>query len=74
MNSPAVSVVIPVYNPGEGIHKCIHMLRTQTLSNIEMLFVDDFGTDGSMDAVHKAAAEDSRIRILTNSENIGAGA
>ena len=74
MNSPAVSVVIPVYNPGEGIHKCIHMLRTQTLSNIEMLFVDDCGTDGSMDAVHKAAAEDSRIRILTNSENIGAGA
>ena len=74
MNSPAVSVVIPVYNPGEGIHKCIHMLRTQTLSNIEMLFVDDCGTDGSMDAVHKAAAEDSRIRILTNPENIGAGA
>ncbi len=74
MNSPAVSVVIPVYNPGEGIHKCIHMLRTQTLSNIEMLFVDDCGTDSSMDAVHKAAAEDSRIRILTNPENIGAGA
>lgn len=74
MNRPAVSVIIPVYNPGEGIKKCIHMLRTQTLSNIEMLFVDDCGTDRSMEDVRSAAAADDRIRILINPGNLGAGA
>lgn len=74
MSSPAISVIIPVYNPGEGIKKCIHMLQTQALSDIEMLFVDDCGTDSSMDVVREAAAVDTRIKILTNPENLGAGA
>ncbi len=73
-NGPAVSVIIPVYNPGEGIRKCIHMLRNQSLADIEMIFVDDCGTDGSMDAVRAAAAEDARIKILSNEKNLGAGA
>ena len=74
MNNPAISVILPVYNPGKGIRKCIRMLQAQTLANIEMLFVDDCGTDDSMDAVREAAAADARIRILTNRKNIGAGA
>lgn len=74
MNGPAISVIIPVYNPGEGIRKCIYMLQNQTLSNIEMIFVDDGGTDDSMDEVRNAAAKDPRIRILVNPENLGAGA
>ena len=68
-----VSVVLPVYNPGNGIVKCIESLRNQTLRDIEMIFVDDRGTDDSMDAVRAAAAEDPRIRILVNPENMGAG-
>ena len=74
MKKPDVSVILPVYNPGGGIKKCIEMLRAQTLENIEIIFVDDRGTDGSMDAVREAAEADGRIRILTNPENLGAGA
>ena len=69
-----VSVIIPVWNPGPGITRCIESLRNQTLTDIEMIFVDDCGTDGSMDKVRDAALEDSRIRILENKKNIGAGA
>lgn len=68
-----VSVVVPVYNPGDHIRYCIDTLRGQTLHEIEMIFVDDRGTDGSMDLVRKAAKEDNRIRILTNEDNSGAG-
>jgi glycosyltransferase involved in cell wall biosynthesis len=38
-----------------------------------MIFVDDCGTDDSMGKVRAAAAEDPRIRIIENEENIGAG-
>ena len=72
--NPKVSVIIPVWNPGEGISRCVASLRGQTLKDIEMIFVDDCGTDGAMDVVRAAAAEDPRIRIITNIENSGAGA
>lgn len=68
-----VSVIVPVWNPGPGISRCIESLQNQTLKEIEMIFVDDCGTDDSMDKVRAAAAEDTRIRIIVNEENIGAG-
>ena len=68
-----VSVIIPVWNPGAGIRRCVASLRGQTLRDIEMIFVDDCGSDGAM-AVVRAAAADTRIRIITNAENIGPGA
>lgn len=70
---PKVSIVIPVWNPGHGISRCVESLRSQTLEDIEMIFVDDRGTDGAMDVVRAAAAEDPRIRIITNARNVGAG-
>lgn len=74
MKQTKVSVIIPVWNPGSGIRRCVDSLRCQTLEDIEMIFVDDCGTDGSMDVIREAAANDSRIRIVTNAENMGAGA
>lgn len=71
--NPKVSVIIPVWNPGDGISRCVSSLRNQTLKDIEMIFVDDCGTDGSMDVVRAAAAEDPRIRVITNAENMGPG-
>ena len=68
-----ISVIIPVYNPGVGIRRCIESLRNQELTDIEMIFIDDCGDDNSMEAVETAAAEDARIRILKNSRNLGAG-
>ena len=71
--NPEVSVIIPVWNPGDGIRRCVASLRSQTLRDIEMIFVDDCGTDGAMDVVRVAVAEDPRIRIVTNAENVGPG-
>ena len=68
-----VSVVVPVWNPGEGILKCIASLRAQTLRQIEMIFVDDRGTARAVDHIRAAAAEDPRIRLLVNPENRGPG-
>ena len=45
-----ISVVVPVYNPGEGIKRCLECLQKQTLNDIEMIFIDDCGEDRS--AIH----------------------
>jgi glycosyltransferase involved in cell wall biosynthesis len=71
--NPEVSVIVPVWNPDSGISRCVESLRGQTLEDIEMIFVDDCGTDGAMEVVRAAAKEDPRIRILENSENLGPG-
>ena len=70
---PRISVILPVWNPGPGIDRCISSLRGQTLKDIEMIFVDDRGTDDAMEKIRAAAAEDPRIRILENPENMGSG-
>ncbi|MBQ6624129.1 MAG: glycosyltransferase [Mogibacterium sp.] len=68
-----VSVILPVYNVEPYIGKCIESLRSQTLKELEFIFVDDKSTDKSISIVEDAAKEDSRIRILYNDENIGPG-
>ncbi len=70
---PLVSVIIPVWNPGPQISRCIESLRKQALEDIEMIFVDDRGQDDAADKVREAAAEDPRIRIIENEKNMGAG-
>ena len=72
-SAPLISVIIPVWNPGLVISRCIESLQHQTLKEIEMIFIDDRGTDNSMDNVRVAAKEDPRIRILENDTNMGAG-
>ena len=71
--NPRISVILPVWNPGPGIDRCISSLRGQTLQDIEMIFVDDRGTDDAVEKIRAAAAEDPRIRILENPENMGPG-
>lgn len=73
MREIKVSVILPVFNPGDGIHKCIDSLIRQTLREIEMIFVDDCGTDGAKEIILEAAASDTRIRLIENPDNMGAG-
>ena len=70
---PKVSVIVPVFNPGTGIRRCIDSLRRQSLKDIELIFIDDACTNEDMKWVYAAAREDKRIHILVNTANIGAG-
>lgn len=68
-----VSVIVPVYNPGTGIRRCVQSLVNQTLKEIELIFIDDCGTDHAMSVVEGAAKCDKRIRIIRNPQNMGSG-
>ena len=70
---PLVSVIIPVYNVEHYLRQCLDSVGAQTLSDIEIICVNDSSTDGSLDILEDYAKKDSRIQVVTQ-PNGGAGA
>ena len=68
-----VSVVIPIYNTEQYLRQCLDSVVGQTLTDIEVICVDDGSTDGSPPILAEYAAQDSRFQIMTQ-ENAGPGA
>ncbi len=67
---PLVSVLLPVYNADRYIAQAIESILNQTLTNFELLIIDDGSTDGSAQILQAYAAQDQRIRLLVR-ENRG---
>lgn len=67
---PKISVIVPVYNTEAYLDKCLTSLINQTLSDIEIICINDGSTDNSLNILEKYAKEDSRIKIITQ-ENSG---
>lgn len=70
---PAVSVVIPVYNTAPYICQCLGSVLGQSLSDLEVICVDDGSTDESADILAAYADKDSRLTVITQT-NAGPGA
>ena len=65
MASPKISVILPVYNPGDWLHECMRSVLGQSLHDIEVVCVDDGSTDGSLDRLNEYAAQDARVKVLS---------
>lgn len=70
---PLVSVIIPVYKAEEFIRKCVGSVMAQTLKDIEIICVDDGSPDNSLEILKELAAQDSRVKVISQ-PNGGAGA
>lgn len=66
-----VSVVIPNYNCGIYLDKCLRNLVEQTYTNLEIIVCDDASTDQSLDVIHGWMSKDARICLLKNETNLG---
>lgn len=73
MSSPAVSVVIPVYNTEKFLEEAVRSIMNQTLRDTEIIIINDGSTDTSLDIIQKLSEEDIRIRIYSQ-ENQGLSA
>lgn len=73
MSSPKISIVIPVYNTEKFIDTCLESCITQTLKDIEIIIVDDCGSDGAIAIAGNYAKKDSRIKIIHHEKNKGLG-
>jgi len=63
MNSPLISVIIPLYNKESWVERAIQSVLNQTYKNFELLIVNDGSTDGSLEKVKKF--KDKRIRVFS---------
>lgn len=72
--SVKVSIVVPVYNGGVYLKKCLDTLSHQTLEDIQIICVDDHSTDDSWAVLESYAQKDPRIQIFKSREGqSGAG-
>ncbi len=71
MNSPLVSILIPVYNRESLIGETIKSALNQTITDIEIIIVDNASTDRTWEVCKSFAEKDSRIRIFRNETNVG---
>lgn len=67
---PIVSILVPVYNVSKYLRQCLDSLVNQTLSDIEIICVNDGSTDESGKILQEYAAVDSRI-VVVNKANGG---
>lgn len=62
---PAVSVLMPVRDAAPTLDRALESLRTQTLADWELIAIDDGSVDDSASRLHRAAADDRRVRVLS---------
>ncbi|MGI6104569.1 MAG: glycosyltransferase [Raoultibacter sp.] len=70
---PDISILIPIYNPGEYLVQCLDSLRDQSLDNLEFICINDGSTDDSLELMKRYAEKDSRI-VIIDKPNSGYGA
>ena len=71
--TPKVSIIVPIYNAGKFLEKCLDTLVNQTLKDIEIILVLDCPTDGSDRIAREYAEKDPRIRLIINEQNLNIG-
>lgn len=71
MTTPAVSVLIPVYNVEALLPRCLDSVLAQTFQDFEIVCVNDCSPDGSLEVLKQYAAKDSRVRIIDKPQNEG---
>lgn len=69
--SPCVTVVIPAYNSAPTLRRAVESVLQQTLTDLELLIVDDGSTDETAIRAIELAAADSRVRVLQQTINRG---
>jgi teichuronic acid biosynthesis glycosyltransferase TuaG len=66
-----VSVIMPVFNAESTLRKSVESVLKQTLINLELVLVDDCSRDGSDRIMREYAAQDRRVKIVSQPANAG---
>ena len=68
-NHPKISVIMPIYNGGKYLYYSLRSIQNQKAKNIEIILIDDFSSDNSINIIKRYMKEDPRIRLIKNKKN-----
>ena len=71
INKPKVSIICPIYNRERYIIRLMRSIQYQNFKDIEILFIDDYSTDNSVQILEEYKQYDKRIIIIKNKKNKG---
>lgn len=68
---PKISIISAVYNKESYILRFIHSIQEQNFLDYEIILIDDFSYDKSVELIKKYQENDSRIKLIKHSKNYG---
>ena len=72
MREVKVSVIVPVYNVEKYLEQCMNSIINQTLTDIEIIVINDGSTDGSRDILSRYTSDNRLIIVDKKNQGIGA--
>ena len=67
-----ILVFVPTYNSVKYLRECLDSVLNQTFQDWECVISDDASTDKSVEIAREYEKKDSRFKVLTHRENVGA--
>lgn len=71
MTVPTIAVVVPNYNHARYLQRCLRSLREQEDPPDEIVVVDDYSSDGSVEVMRSLVGDWHRAQIVVNPVNLG---
>ena len=71
MKKPKISIIISIFNGESYIKPVIRSIQNQNFLDLEIIIVDDFSQDNSIQVINELMKDDPRIKLLKNKENKG---
>ncbi len=66
-----IDIVIPCYNYGRFLDRCVQSVLDQKVRDLRILIIDDASTDDSLNVARRIAATDARITVIAHEQNKG---
>lgn len=64
MDSPTITIIVPIYNREDLLERCLHSILCQNYNDFELILVDDGSSDNSGNICDNYANKDSRIKVI----------
>ena len=69
--NPKISIITPIYNKEKYILRYLRSIQNQFFDDIEIILIDDFSTDKTVNIIEKYKKKDGRIVLIKHNKNKG---
>lgn len=68
---PKISIFLPIYNKERYLNRSINSIQNQSLKEVEIIAINDYSTDKTLEILKELQKYDKRIKIINNKKNYG---